>query len=373
MSDATRVLIAGGGVIGCAVAWAAARRGLDVTVIERGTPGQEATWASAGMISPSGHTAESGPFVELALASFRSYPGWIAELRQHTAEDPAFEPAGKLVVALTRQEEEELHEFQQEQTGHIAVELVNGQEARELEPALSPEVRAAAVVADDYRLDNVKLGRALWDAAARAGVRFELGQSVQAVLAQGGRVRGVALAAGGERAADIVVIAAGCWSGGIGGLPRPLPVLPVRGQMLALQTVPPPIRRSVHRDSTYLVPRVDGRLVVGSTRDYVGFRPTPTAAGIRTLLQGVLSVLPGMAEAPIHEVWAGLRPGTPDNLPVLGADPELAGLVYATGHFRNGILLAPITGQLIADVLAGATPRISLEPYRAERFARAGA
>ena len=373
MSDSRRVLIAGGGVIGCAVAWEAARRGLDVTVIERGTPGREATWASAGMISPSGHTAESGPFVDLALASFRSYPGWIERLRKDTAEDPVFEPVGKLVVALTKQEEEELHEFQQEQAGRIAVELVDGNEARELEPALSPEVRAAAVVADDYRLDNVKLGRALWDAAARAGAHFELGQSVQAVLSEGGRVRGVSLAAGSERAADVVVIAAGCWSGGVAGLPRPLPVLPVRGLMLALQTVPPPIRRSVHRGSIYLVPRVDGRLVVGSTRDYVGFRPIPTAGGIRTLLQGALSVLPGMAEAPIQDVWAGLRPDTPDNLPVLGPDPELAGLVYATGHFRNGILQAPITGELIADVVTGATSRISLEPYRSDRFARGSA
>jgi len=371
LSDGARVIVAGGGAIGCAVAWEAALRGLDVTLVERGTPGREATWASAGMISPSGHTAEEGPFIELALASFHAYPAFVERLAGYTAEDPVFEPVGKLVVALSEAEVGELEAFKREQAGRIAVELIGGDEARRMEPALSDAVVAAAHVADDYRLDNVRLGRALWDAAARAGVRFRLGDSVSAVLSEGGRVRGVALAGGGELAAEAVVVAAGCWSGGIRGLPRALPVVPVRGQMLALQAVPPPIRLSVHHGSTYLVPRVDGRLIVGSTRDNAGFRATPTAGGVSTLLAGALQLLPGLAEARVLEVWAGLRPGTPDNLPVLGADPELPGLVYATGHFRNGILLTPITGELIADVLEGREPRISLEPYRADRFVEA--
>lgn len=362
------MIVAGGGAIGCAIAWEAARRGLDVTVVERGTPGGGATGASAGMISPSGHTAEVGPFIDLALAGFHAYPAFVERLAEFTAEDPVFEPVGKLVLAFTDTEVEELEDFRREQAGRTAVELIGGDEARRMEPALSDSVAAAAHVTDDYRLDNVRLGRALWDAAARAGVRFELGQSVAAVLSDRGRVRGVALEAGGELAAGTVVIAAGCWSGAIRGLPRALPVVPVRGQMLALQAVPPPVRLSIHHGSTYLVPRVDGRLVVGSTRESAGFRATPTAAGVHALLEGAIRVLPAMADAPILDVWAGLRPGTPDNLPILGRDPALEGVVYATGHFRNGILLAPITGQLIADVLEGREPALSLEPYRADRF-----
>jgi glycine oxidase len=369
VSATLRVVIAGGGAIGCAVAWEAALRGMDVTVVERGIPGREATWASAGMISPSGHTAEAGPFVELAIAGLRGYPGFIERLREYTAHDPVFEPVGKLVVAITEGEAEELREFKREQAGRIEVALLGGDDARVLEPALSEDIVMAAAVADDYRLDNVKLGEALWDAAARAGVRFELGQNVETVLGDGERVQGVRLAAGGTINADRVVIAAGAWSAGITGMPRRLPVVPVRGQMLALRTVPPLIRRSVHRGSTYLVPRVDGRMIVGSTKEPdAGFRAQPTALGVRTLLDGALAVLPELAEAPLLSTWAGLRPGTPDNLPILGADPELEGLVYATGHFRNGILLAPITGELIADVLAGETPSISLEPYRVTRF-----
>ena len=369
MSDTVRVVIAGGGAIGCAIAWESALRGMDVTVVERGTPGREATWASAGMISPSGHTAEAGPFVELAIAGLRGYPAFIQRLREYTAHDPVLEPVGKLVVAITEAEVEELREFKREQAGRIEVELIAGDEARGLEPALSGDIAMAAVVADDYRLDNIKLGEALWDAAARAGVRFELGQSVESALGDGERVRGVRLAAGGTIEADRVVIAAGAWSGSITGMPRRLPVTPVRGQMVALQSVPPLIRRSVHRASTYLVPRVDGRLIVGSTKEPgAGFRAHPTALGVRTLLDGALAVLPGLAEAPLLSVWAGLRPGTPDNLPILGPDPDLEGLVYATGHFRNGILLAPITARLITDVLAGVAPAISLEPYRVTRF-----
>lgn len=368
MSEDRRILVVGGGAIGCAVAWEAACRGLGVTVVERGTPGREATWASAGMISPSGHTAESGPFVAMALASFRAYPGFVERLAECTAENPVLERVGKLIVAFTEAEERELQEFAEEQAGRTTVQLISGEEARRMEPALSDDIVAAAFVADDYRLDNVRLGRALWDAAARAGVTFELGEAVAAVRTGGRRVTGVVLAGGRSLPCDTVVIAAGCWSGGVGGLPRPLPVVPVRGQMLALEAVPPPVRRSIHHGSTYLVPRVDGRLVVGSTRENAGFRATPTAEGVNGLLDGVLAVLPGMAGAPLIDVWAGLRPGTPDNLPILGADPDVEGLVYATGHFRNGILLAPITAAVIADVLQGRTPAISLEPYRADRF-----
>ncbi|MBX6365619.1 MAG: FAD-dependent oxidoreductase, partial [Gemmatimonadetes bacterium] len=211
-----------------------------------------------------------------------------------------------------------------------------------------------------------------WGGGARAGVRFELGAQVAAVESEGARVTGVQLAGGRRLPAGRVVLAAGSWSGEIRGLPRPVPVRPVRGQVVALESVPPLLGRTVATPDIYLVPRRDGRVLLGATVEEAGFRATPTAGGIHRLLAAAIAAAPALADAPVAEIWAGLRPGTPDGLPILGPDPELSGLAYATGHFRNGILLAPITAALLADLLAGEPPAALLEAFGVDRFKGGG-
>jgi glycine oxidase len=376
MSRTSDVVIAGGGVIGCAVAWTAARRGLSVTVVERDTPGRGASWAAAGMLSPAAEIGDAGPFLKLARRSLDLYPDFVAALRETTGEDPAYTTAGKVLVARDAAEARELGEMARRNAPiGIEVELLEPAEARRLEPALTGSLEAAALLRADHLVDNRRLGSLLWSAAARAGVQFELGERVVSVESDGPRVSGVRLAGGRTLPAERVVVTAGCWSGELRGLPRPLPVRPVRGQMIALESVPPLLERTVGSPAVYLVPRRDGRVLVGATVEEAGYRATATAGGVHTLLSAAMEIVPGLAKAPIVEVWAGLRPGTPDDLPILGADPELSGLFYATGHFRNGILLAPVTAVLLTDLLAGepAAQALASSSFGVDRFGEGAA
>jgi glycine oxidase len=250
------------------------------------------------------------------------------------------------------------------------VEWLEGDEARRLEPALSPEVRAGLFSVREHQVDSARLTRAAWLAAARAGVHFHTGEVVGITTARG-RVRGVTLVGGEELVADRVVVAAGCWSAQLTGLPRPLPVAPVRGQIVVLESCPPLLTRMVGTSRCYLVPRSDGRLVIGATMEAAGFESRTTGAGVHRLLGAALAAVPELAEAEVVELRAGLRPGTPDELPILGSDPMLEGLYHATGHFRNGILLAPITALLLAEAITAAETSIPLAPFAPERFAAA--
>ena len=361
----------GGGAIGCASAWELARRGLRVVVVERGTPGGEATWASAGMLSVLSEGERPDALFALARASRDRYPAFLQALREATGLAVDLRELGNLRVALSDDAAEVLRrEVERQWAAGVGVEWLDRAAARELEPSLAGAVRAAALTPTDAHVDNRRLGRALWAAAAAAGVAFRLGVPAARVLAEpGGRVAGVELAGGERIEAAAVVIAAGSWSGTLNGLPRTLPVQPVRGQMLAVEAVPPLVRRIVMGDGCYLVPTAEGRVLVGATVERAGFERRVTPAGIRDLVNAATAVVPALAEAAVVETWAGLRPGTPDGLPILGTDPELAGLVYATGHFRNGILLTPITAEIVADLVAGASPAISLEPFAPNRFA----
>lgn len=380
----TDVVIIGGGIIGCGVAWTLARRGVGVTVVERDQPGGQASWAAAGMLSPLGETESPGPFFDLAMASFQRFGAFVRAVEEAAGFEVEYRESGKLCVALDEAGAAELaarHEWQRG-AGHD-VELLDGEEARRLEPELSPAVMAGLHIPRDRHVDNRRLGRALWVAAARAGARFVLGDAVQGIRLEGSgsgaaeaggarhRVRGVSLASGARIEAPCAVLAAGCWSGRISLAGRALPVSPVGGQMVALETVPPVLSRVIQATGCYLVPRSDGRVLVGATMERRGFAARPTAGGVHALLGAALRAIPRLASAPVVEQWAGLRPGTPDGLPILGPDPDVAGLIHATGHFRNGILLAPITAELIADVVTGAAPALALEPFRADRFALA--
>lgn len=368
------VVIVGGGTIGCAAAWLLARRGVDVTVVERGTPGREAAWAAGGMLSPLAEADGPGAFLDLSLSSFERFPGFVEALREASDLDVEYRTSGKLEVALDDSEaERQAARFAWQREQGFETERLDGDEARRLEPSLSPAVRSALRIAPDHRVDNRRFGRALWTAAGHAGASFRLGLPAARVATaavgdgSGRAVRGVELADGTVIEAAHVIVAAGCWSGELDGLPRPLPVFPVRGQMVAVAAVPPLLERVVAGNGCYLIPRADGRVIIGSTMERVGYRSHPTAGGIATLLRKGLRTVPALADARIAETWAGLRPGTPDDLPVLGPDPDVQGLVYATGHFRNGILLTPVTADIVTAVVTGEASPVDLDAFAPDR------
>lgn len=366
------VVVVGGGVIGAAVAWELGRRGVRVTVVERDAPGGAATAAAGGMLSPLAESRRPGPFLELALASFERFPRFVEHVEEASGLAVEHRADGKLLLALDEAQAAELRQQAEWQRARgLRVELLEPAEARRLEPSLTEAFRAALLVETDSRVDSRLLGRALWLAAAHTGADFRLGSLAVAVHEEGGRARGVTLSDGRRVAADAVVVAAGCWSGQLAGLPRPLPVRPVRGQMAAVRIVPPRFRRVLYAPGCYLIPRNDGRVLIGATMEESGFRCHTTPSGLSQLFVAAARMVPALGEAPVEETWAGLRPGTPDDLPILGPDPELEGLVYATGHFRNGILLAPITAELLADLVTGAGPSLAVDPFAADRFAEA--
>jgi glycine oxidase len=366
------VVVVGGGVIGCAVARHAALGGLSVCVVERGQPGAEASHAAAGMLSPLAEASHPGPFLDLLLRAREVFPEMADALREETGADVGYNDAGTLYLSLREADDAELEErFAWQSAAGLPVERLSGDEVRAMEPAVSPSVRSALRFPGDHQVENRILARALWAAAARAGAGFRLGADAVALLRDGDRVAGVELSGGERIAARQVVIAGGCWAGHLAGLPRPVPVEPVLGQLLALESIPPIFRHVVDSPRCYVVPRSDGRLIVGATVEHAGFRKSVTPAGLRMLIDGAMEVAPSLSSAPVAETWAGLRPGTPDGQPILGRDPDVDGLVYATGHFRNGILLAPLTGQLIGDMLLGRAPSTDLAPFGISRFGAA--
>jgi glycine oxidase len=365
------VVVVGGGLIGLTIAREAAGRGASVVLVERAIPAREASWAAAGMLSPLGEASSAGPFLRLGLRSLGLFPGFVASLREASGIDPDLRRLDKLLVALTEEDEAVLESRRSWQASEgLDVRWLDAGALHRTSPAVSPEAKGALMLAGNGLVDPRALGDAAVSAAERAGVRFLVGDGAQGVLGSPGRVAGVALRGGGSIGAHAVVVAAGAWSGGLAGLPRPLPLRPVRGQMIALGTASALAAQMLSGTGVYLLPRVvDGRscVWVGATVEEAGFDGRTTPEARETLRQAAARLLPALAEAPVVEHWAGLRPATPDELPIVGPDPEMAGLVYATGHFRNGILLAPVTAQLVGDVLDGAAPA-ELEPFRPERF-----
>jgi glycine oxidase len=363
------VLIVGGGAIGCAIARRAALAGLRVRLLERATPGAEASSAAAGMLSPLAEAPGPGPFLDLLLAARAEYPAFAAALREETAIDVGYDTTGTLYLSLREEDDAELEHRHAWQSGAgLAVERLTAHEARALEPAISPAVRCALRFPGDHQVDSRQLSRALWLAARCAGAEVELGVEAVELLTKQGRATGVRAADGTRIAAGAIVIAGGSWSGGLRGLPRPLPVEPVHGQLLALQPDPPLLRHVVDTPRGYLVPRASGRIVVGATSERVGHHKAVTSGGVRRLLNAAVEAVPALDASALAETWSGLRPGTPDGLPILGRDPDFHNLLYATGHYRNGILLTPLTAEVITSVLLRQNPAVDLAPYSLSRF-----
>lgn len=368
--DAADVAIVGGGIMGSAIALRLAGRGISVTVVERGIPGAEASSAAAGMLAPQMESAGPGPMLELGLASRALYPALAAELHDATGIDVGYEPSGVLALALGAADEGALAARRGWQLARgLRVNLLSAGEARALEPSLGEAARAALHFPDDAQVNPRALARAFSQAAAGAGARFLQGRYVRRVRVEAGVATGLELD-GDTLAAGAVIVAAGSWSGLVeGGGVSPSVVRPARGQLVAIETRPPLFRHvlSVHGRG-YLVPRRDGTVVAGSTVEMVGFRKEVTVGGLAEILDLARTLVPGLADAPVLSSWSNFRPHTRDELPVLGPTP-VRRLFLATGHYRNGILLAPITAQTIADLVATGRSAIDLAPFSVGRFA----
>jgi glycine oxidase len=365
------VAIVGAGIIGLAIAWRARQAGMTVTVLERERAGRGTSHVAAGMLAPVAEVEfgeAGGRVLELGLRSARMWPGFAAELEASSGSSVGLLRTGTLLVARDDDDAREL-ERQLEFRGSLglAVRRLRPSQARELEPALAPTVRLALEAGDDHSVDPRLVLAALRVACEAVGVALREGAPVARVEldgapvdardadAAGGRVTGIVLADGERLAAEQVVLAAGPWSERIAGLPAGagVPVRPVKGQTLRLRDPAGAglLRRVLRFRGGYLVPRADGRYVLGATVEEQGFGLAPTAGAVYELLRDARELVPGISELEIEELSVGLRPGTPDNAPVIGRG-AVRGLVWATGHYRNGILLAPLTAELVAGVLA---------------------
>jgi len=362
------VLVVGGGIIGCASAWELARAGCTVTLVERGQPGAEASGAAAGLLAPMGESSRTA-FQALAVASWRLFPEVVRALRDATGVDAEHVTRGT-VYPLHGDVEREAGAW----TGipGLTAELWDRKAIDAREPALSPRVRHAVFVAGDHWINNQRLVLAYAQAAVAAGVRLVTGREVSRLLVEGGRARGATI--GGARLeADAVVVAAGAWSGALlAGAGVEAPVEPRRGQMVALAHVPPLLTHCVHGE-VYLVPRPSGELLVGATVEDAGFARAVTAEGVGWLLAGAIDLVPALAGAAIARTWCGFRPWAPDGLPLLGPWPGIEGLLIATAHYRNGILLAPITARLVREWIVEGRPSLDVTDFRPDRFVRSGA
>jgi glycine oxidase len=352
------VAVIGGGAIGLAVAWRAARLGHEVAVFDRDDAGV-ASRAAAGMLAPVTE-AEFGPhgeaLLELGLEGARRWPGFAAELAAETGLDAGLRETGTLVVARDRDEGEALDREYAFRTGRgLRITRLLASEARRRESALAPTVRLALEAPDDHSVDPRRLVAALGAALRGRGVDVR-NETVARLDASAAGIAGIELESGERVRAAHVVVAAGAWSAGLAGVPDDarVPVRPVKGQILRLRDPAGPglLQRTVRFEGGYLVTRGDGAYVLGATMEERGFDTTVTAGGLFELLRDATELVPGVAELVVEEVAAGLRPGTPDNVPIVGAS-HVPGLVWATGHHRNGILLAPLTADLVAGVLAG--------------------
>lgn len=355
------VLVVGAGLVGLASALALADRGLRVLLLNDTRRG-EASPAAAGMLAPTVEPAtEGGAAFAFGIASRERYPAYLATLRERTGIDVPLNRLGVIRLALDEGAEVALRR-----------ELPDGSrwldaaEVADLEPALAPAV-GAAFHPHDGAVNNLVLMRALKHAIGNHGRIQVLGDAVLDVAFERGG--GVQASTRDERrlSAGLLVLAAGAWSAQIDGLPRPIPVEPVRGQMMSVASKA--LRHVVYGGAGYVVPRADGRTLVGATVERVGFDADFTEGGVAAVREMGAAIAPSLAGARMLNAWAGLRPMTPDGLPVLGRDPEWPSLIYACGHSRNGVLMAPLTGDVVADLAAGEEPRVDLTPFAIERFA----
>jgi glycine oxidase len=363
-------VVIGGGVIGLSVAWRAARAGLSVAVVDP-DPGSGSSHYAAGMIAPSSE-AEFGEddVVQLNRASADAYPEYIADVERDSGLHAGYTRCGTLHVAVDADEHAYLERgFEHRQSLGLPVVRLSARETRELEPGLAPSIRSGMLVDGDHIVDPRALTEALLVACTNLDVELHRGRAEVAI--EGGRATGVRIDGEEEIAAGHVILAAGCWSGAIPGVPAEdaPPVRPVKGQILRLRGDPSMITRTIRGSHVYVLPRGDGRVVIGGTIEERGFDTTVFAGAVLELLRDARALVPEVAELELVEASAGLRPGSPDNAPIVG-EGNTPGLILATGHYRNGFLLAPATADAITGVLKGGAWPEATRPWWPSRFVR---
>ena len=393
--ESSELIVVGGGAIGLAVAWRAAQHGYTVTLLDAGAiaheavsvdaapaapvpprqsgPGPAASRVAAGMLAPISEAEGERPLLDLGLRSAARWPAFAEELAAAAGIDPGYRRCGTLLVARDADDAEALeHELAFRRELGLPVQRLRPSQARRLEPALAPALRLALDIPDDHAVDPRLLCSALATAARRDGATLLPGREVAEISVSSAEVTGIATADGERLESETVVIAAGSWSGELRGLPEHarVPVRPVKGQLLRLRDPAGPglVDRVIRMKDAYLVPRGDGRYVLGASVEERGFDRSITAGPLFELLRSASEVVPGLLELEVEEAAAGLRPGTPDNVPIVGPG-AVEGLVWATGHHRNGILLAPVTADLVIATLAGEQTDESAASQSPARFA----
>jgi len=365
---ATDVIVVGGGVIGCSIAWRLAQSGLKVTVFERGRVGCEASRAAAGMLSPQGEAQGPGPFFDLCLRSRGMYRSFAEELTEASGIDVEYKDDGTLFVILEGEDDQATTKWVSWQLeAGLSLEQVSSDDLRKQEPAVTELATRAIFLPEEHQVDNRRLMDALEIAIKHAGVELIEGADVSALTLERGRVTGVVSAAK-RFDAGLVIVAAGTWTS---QLLEPLglnvKVIPARGQMIAVRGNACPITRVLHSSKVYVVPRNDGRILIGATVEYQGFHKAITAGAMKRLLDAAVELVPSLGELEIVETWSGLRPDTADHLPTIGPT-GVDRLLLATGHFRNGILLAPVTADSIERVINNGRVSDDVKPFAIARF-----
>ena len=361
------VAIAGGGLIGATIAFELARAGLQVALFDRHELGEGSSWAAAGILSPAPENAGMISIVPLGRASLQLYPEFVATVEEISGQSAGYRARGTLEALFSTDAQEKLSTIIALHHGlGLRAEPVRAEDAREMEPALSPELEAAVFRPDEACVDNRALTKAVLTAAEASGVKTFAGSNVQSIAKNGGHCEGL-LVDGEKVQSRWTVIAAGCRSAEIEGAAQYAPVRPAKGQMIALRAKDLNIERVLWSDHVYLVPRNDGRILAGATVEYVGFEKKVTASGVQKIIAAALQLAPALGDAQIEETWAGLRPDALDHLPIIGPT-DLDGLLIATGHFRSGILLAPITAQLIREWITTQNVRQDWTRFNPMRF-----
>jgi glycine oxidase len=370
------VVIVGGGIIGGSIAFELARRNLRVIVLDRQELMHEASWAAAGMLSPAPDCPAAIPLVPLARASLGLYPGFIDAVEDSSEIIPGYQTGGALEVLYHGDAERELSTLVALHHGlGLACEPLRLEEAQEMEPALGREARAAAFLPDEASVNPRSLNAALLEASSTAGAELRPGANVVSLMKDKKRCAGVKTATGETFSAGHVVVAAGCWTSQLSEVAPYAPTRPVRGQVVALRHAGIPLRHVVRSERGYIVPRdhdAPQNLVAGSTIENAGYEKAVTSGGLEEILGAVNELGPSLAGAEILDTWSGLRPGTPDQLPILGPT-DLEGLLIATGHYRNGILLAPVTAKLITEWITEGRTTLNCEDFSPLRFMRGNA
>lgn len=363
-----KIVIAGGGVIGCAIAYYLAKEGADVTVLERGDIGQEASSASAGMILAPFDDLGPRPLVRLQRESFDMYPGLVQRLEEEAGSDLEYKECGLLRATCDENRARKLKALTRRPVHRRAeTEWVEGDVLHQLEPGITNELIGAVYCPHDRDVNPTNLARALAKAASNHGATIRRRVAFAGFVSSGHKLTGIKAGSRSLHGFDAIVLAAGAWTKTLAErLSAKVPTMPIRGQMLAYRSKA--LRHAVWGDHGYLVPKSRGFLFAGATVEDVGFRAHTTSKGVGSLRAMAGSLVPSLKAAEATSEWAGLRPGSPDGMPIIGRLPNRDNVYVATGHFRNGILLAPITGKLMAELILKGKPSISLEPFSPTRF-----